>query len=112
MSIEVALATLTEAVKANTAALGGAAAKPGKTANKDASPTGQIQTAASIPVKTVADAFVKLAEKNRDSAVALLGKYGAKKVSELKAEVYGTFIAEIGNVMASLDAPAGGSDLV
>lgn len=113
MSLEAAIAELTQAVKANTAALGGAKETPSKGAGKTKETAAtQTPAAASIPVKTVADTFVKLAEKNRDSAVALLGKYGAKKVSELKPEVYGAFIAEIGTVMASLDAPEGGSDLV
>jgi len=118
MSLEALITELTQAVKENTAALKGvkpaAAIKAVKVeAATQAQPVNPPQTAG-VSVKQVADALVKLAEKDREKAVTLLGKFGAKKVPELKPENYEQFIKEAQTIMTQLEAPAAapGNDLI
>ncbi len=58
-------------------------------------------SAAAVPFKAVADAITELAEKDRDKAVALLAKYGAKLASELKPEQFAGIVADAKAAMAA-----------
>lgn len=133
MSLEAAVAELTQALKENTAALKGgttapataAATKGRKAAGETTAPAvvspaqvaaAQTQApaqaqppAAVLTIKQVADPFMKLVEAKRDSGVALLAKYGVKQLRDLAPGHFEAFLAETNACLASL-APAAASD--
>lgn len=110
MSIEQAMADLTAALRENTAALSGAAKSSKKSTAKEetANPTQTATTAtaavtstpsqtsapASVTLKEAADVFLKVAEMNRDTAVSIIGKYGASKLSEVKPDKLAAVLAD------------------
>lgn len=62
----------------------------------------------SLTLQQVADAIVKLAnDVSRDAAVAILTKYGAKKVPEIKPENFDAVMADIKAASAPASAGAG-----
>ena len=91
-------------------------AAPAQTAAPAANTTVAAAPAASDPpvvtqptLQQVADAIINLANTvSRDKAVAILQKYGASKVPELKPEVFAAVLADV--KVAS--APAASSGLV
>lgn len=104
MSLESAIASLIDAVNANTAALNGKdrpqpaaaaapGAKPAKGANKGtAAPVAETPKPPSA--KEVADAVMEIANTvNRDAAKKILSDHGVEKVSGLKAEQFASVLA-------------------
>lgn len=81
-------------------------------ANFAAATTPAAERAAIVTAPTlqqVADAIIDLANNHsRDAAVAILTKYGVKKVPELKPENFTAVLADV----AKAKAPAASSDLV
>lgn len=124
MSLEAAIAQLTAAVEANTAALGGTATKPAA-AKKGAAAAAAAQpaatpAAAAAPangpdVKACAQALMALAQsKGRDAAVAVLAPFGVPKVTDLKPEQFAAFSMAVAAAQAAPVAQpaAAGSDLI
>ena len=129
MSLESAIATLVDAINANTAALGKLvnvgpaptaaksdapaaekAAKPAK--EKAAKPAAPAADAAKAPsAKEVADAVMDIANTvNRDAAKKILTDHGAEKVSSLKPDQFTSVLAACAAVKAAPAAAAESSD--
>lgn len=89
-----------------------ASAPPAPTAPAASAPAASPPAAAAapkIPVKDVADALIALVNAvSRDAGVALLAKYGATKVPELKADNYAAFIADAKAQMPGTETPGAG----
>ncbi len=57
-------------------------------------------TVAAVPFSALVDPLTKLADIDLDKAMAILAKYGVKKASELKADQFGTVLAEVNAALA------------
>ncbi len=55
---------------------------------------------AAVPFAALVDPLTKLADIDLDKAMAILAKYGVKKASELKADQFGTVLAEVNAALA------------
>ncbi len=67
-------------------------------------PASAPAAAARVDFKTVADLVTELAEKDRDTAVALLKQFGAPKASDLKPEQFGPFVEACRKALAPTPA--------
>ena len=102
MSLEAALAENTAALKALTEKLGGVAPAAesekrtrAKAADKPAADTPKAEAKPTIDAKTMAEVVMDIANNyDRDSAVAILNKYGAAKCSEVKPADFAAVFGE------------------
>jgi hypothetical protein len=94
LNLATAVAGSIQAVPANAPAK--APKEPKKTAAAAETPKVEGPSA-----KQVADAVLALAEKNRDTAVAILGKFKANRVSELKPESYAEVLKLVADASAA-----------
>ena len=108
MTIEAALAALTAAVEANTAALKGAKAAAPVDSPKQDKPVDSPKAAAPVDSpkqdKPAAGAqdydsvkvpFLKLVKTNRDKALGILKEFGVESLKEAKPEQFGAILAKI-----------------
>ena len=110
MSLELALAANTEALREVAALLSKLGAMPGATAPTDASakaaakppvpeaPRGDASALTYDDVKLAVIAVTKA--KGRDAAVALLAKFGAQKAPDLRVEQYAAVCAAAAGMLA------------
>ncbi len=70
-----------------------------------ATPAPTPSSASAVQYKDLVEPLTQLAEKDYDAAKAILGKYGAAKADQLKAENYAAVLAEL-NAALGNGAPA------